>query len=1465
MNESADKKLSSAKQALLEIRRLRGELTDKESRLSQPIALVGCGLRFPGNVNSVDEFWRFLQDGGNGICEIPEDRWDASEFFNESRDSIGTMYTKHAGFIANVAEFDAAFFGISPREAESMDPQHRLLLELSWRALEDALISPTSLKNSNTGVFIGFCNSDYSRLVFSDPRSPDVSAATGNEPSVAAGRISYTLGLQGPSMVVDTACSSSLVALHLAVQSLRKHECDAALVGGVNLILTPEMHINFCQAQMLSPDGQCKTFDASADGYGRGEGSAVVVAKRLSDAIADGDRIYAVVRGSAVNQDGQSAGITAPNGIAQEAVIGRALQDAGLAATDIDYVELHGTGTPLGDPIEARALGAAYGQYRDTNTPLYVGSVKTNIGHLEAAAGIAGIVKTALSLYFDEIPGQRNFSTANPEIPLRQLNLRVTDSASKWPQGSTARAGVSSFGFGGTNAHVILEKPPLLNTVELPDSSQLLSVSAETPEMLDTVTATFADYLRNTQDKLAEIAYASNVGRAHFRFRRSLVCDSHSDAAEALDSIAAGRDPQSKIWSGVATGNPRVVFAFTGQGAQCQGMGGSLYRTFPVFRDALDEAVALFAQAMPLDSLLAYITETEATVGEPGQYVQPATFSLGYALYNLWSSWGVRPEVVLGHSLGEYVAAVAAGMMDLADAVKLVAARVRLTQGLERPGQMAVVFAAASDVEELLRGNGLAVDVAAINSPENTVISGHVPEVEAALKAFAAKAWDVRILDIPQAFHSRELDPIIAEFQALLREIELRAPDIDYLSTVSGKFLGDEEGGSFEYWVSQLRETVNFAAATSALDIDDGTIIVELGAHPTLIPMLASMTTADCALVPSLSHDSDGLESLANAIAALHTRGVAVEFDSYFRSRLDGGRPRPVILPPYPFASAHYWVPDNRAGRADVPGASVWNFVTQATQLAAASAPMNLRAHELEESWSMLRELSKCYIVNALASLNLFEKAGQTATIESAMQSARIESTYQHLVKRWFALLVDEGVLQHKTGAEEFVCENGLQSMAVDNLLATLRSRYASEQFLIDYLQRCGEMLADVICGKVAALETLFPDGDATTAELLYTEFSPSRYISNIAADSILSFVAAQHRPVSILEIGAGTGGTTSRILPSLPPGFGRYVFTDISDYFLTQAADRFAGYDFVDYALLDIGQDPEPQKFLPHSQDVIVATNVLHATPDLRQTLRNVIGLLRSGGILVLCEVTRELDWYDISTGLIEGWQAFEDDLRDDSPILSASVWGDALRDAGFVDVVAVPGEDSPAFAVGQNVIVGLAPESTATSGVPAGRDSRVAESGIPADEQRQDELLADLDGLPATEQHDLLVDFVTGLVCRILRLPEASTPDADAGLFDMGMDSLLALDFRRQLATALRLDAPLPATLIFDCPNISAVAQFLLPLVADSRPEDNEPDVGDVRDRVEGALADDIERMSEADVEAALLARLDAAGKDN
>ncbi|MEM7279461.1 MAG: type I polyketide synthase, partial [Pseudomonadota bacterium] len=651
--------MSSAKQALLEIRRLRTELTRYQQAEKSAIAIVGCGMRFPGQVNSPDSYWDFLLKETSAIREVPSDRWDPDRYYNADRNAPGTMYTKSGGFLDDIDQFDAGFFGISPREADSMDPQQRLLLTTSVEALDDAGIDTAKLKGSRTGVFFALSNFDYGRLVFNDPVSPDVSAATGNNSSVAAGRVSYTLGLQGPSMVVDTACSSSLVALHLAVASLRRGECDTALVGGVNLILSPEMHINFCQAQMLSPDGRCKTFDHSADGYGRGEGCGVIVLKREVDAKANKDRVYACVRGSASNQDGQSAGLTAPNGLAQESVIADALSNAGLTPDEIDYVEAHGTGTPLGDPIEARALGAALGTRRTSSKALLIGSVKTNFGHLEAAAGIAGVIKTALSLYHKKLPRHLNFTEANREISLDELRLQVVSKTVPWPTAGRGNAGISSFGFGGTNAHVILGAADPVEVPQAVEGAQLLVISARTRDALKAQAQRFADYLSTGDQDFGHIARSSVQRRSHYEHRLALVSANAAEAASALLSFAQSRPGlarYNKIVEGAEP--PRLSFWYAGQGTQYTGMGKGLYESYDEYRLALDEVTDLFDRQLGSECKLLDLmhgTDDSASVND-ALFAQAAIFSTEYALTRLLQSFGVDPELVAGHSLGEYLA-----------------------------------------------------------------------------------------------------------------------------------------------------------------------------------------------------------------------------------------------------------------------------------------------------------------------------------------------------------------------------------------------------------------------------------------------------------------------------------------------------------------------------------------------------------------------------------------------------------------------------------------------------------------------------------------------------------------------------------------------------------------------------------------------------------------------------------------
>ena len=1399
--------LSDTKKALLEIRRLREDLAAAKRALHAPVAIVGTGMRFPGGVRNAADYWQLLASGTDAIREIPGDRWDVDAFYDADRDHPGTMYTRAGGFIDDVDRFDPQFFGIAPREAESMDPQHRLALEVAWEALEDAGMGPGGLAGSRGGIFLGLSNSDYARLVFADPRTPDTSAATGNTSSVAAGRIAYQLGLQGPAMVVDTACSSSLVALHLAVHSLRRRECDFALAGGVNLILTPEMHVNFCRTQMLSVDGRCKTFDASADGYSRGEGCGFVVLRRLDDALRGNDRILAVVRGSAVNQDGHSAGLTAPNGVAQEAVIREALADADLDAAAVAYVEAHGTGTPLGDPIEARALGAVYGRSREPSRALMIGSVKTNIGHLEAAAGIAGIIKTALMLEHRNVPPLLHFRQPNPEIPLTELGLRVISQALRWPESAPRVAGVSSFGFSGTNAHVLLEASPPVAIREAADPPEcVLTLSARSEAALFEMQGAYAGFLSRTERSLADVACTSSAGRSHFEHRLAIVAGSLDEARRKLEGTGADASVY-QLRGRVSQGGeaPRLVFLFSGQGTQYAGMGATLYRQHGVFRAAIDEVATCFDDASEGTSLLDVMFDSNdagARIDET-RYTQPALFAMGYGLWKLWQSFGVAPDVVLGHSLGEYMAAHAAGVLGLEDAARLVAARAKLSASLPS-GSMAAVFAGESAVGEAIARTGAAVDIAAINGPDNTVISGRDDAVAAVVAALEKAGIEWRKLKISNAFHSRHLEPILASFAESAASIAHSRAALSIVSNLSGDFLPASGVLPNDYWLDHLRSPVRFGASIERLEPDARTVFVEVGPHPVLLGMVERIAP-ESVLVPSMRRTAGEWAGLMEAVANLYVNGIDPEWSAVCRMAADAPRRSPVALPTYPFRRERYWLPPPSARGAtscEEPGLA-WRDVVRAGTAASHHGPLNLRVDELPAAWRALRSITAAAVHSAVAGLAVNAHAGGAVAVESAMRDAGVLPTYEHLFRRWLRLLDAEGLVRYDRDADTFAMKAAPAEPG--EALAEARRIFASELFLIEYIERCASMLPEVVTGRTPALETLFPDGESDTAEKLYTTFSVSRYISGVASAAVAAKVGSHTRLLRVLEIGAGTGGTTAAVLPALPGGRATYCFTDISDYFLAQAAERFSEYPFIEYRLLDIGADLAAQGYQEHEFDIVIATNVLHATPDLRRTLQNVLFLLAGDGVLVLCEVTRELEWYDISTGLIEGWQSFDDDLRGDSPMLDADTWKRVLVGAGFTDVVALPEKGTPAEAVGQSVVLALAPSGGRAAAGKSGARRPEAERDAETAQVFRSRLLE----VPDNERFDLLVEHVLELVAVILRLEER--PDARAGLFDLGLDSLMALDFRRRLAASLDLDAKLPATLIFDHPNAEAIARYL------------------------------------------------------
>ncbi|MEM8808096.1 MAG: beta-ketoacyl synthase N-terminal-like domain-containing protein [Cyanobacteria bacterium P01_G01_bin.38] len=891
----------------------------KRSLEHEPVAIIGLGCRFPGG-ESPEAFWELLRSGQAAIREAPIDRGTTGTPSVSAEDPSSAQRTQWGGFLTAIDQFDAAFFEIAPREAEKIDPQQRWLLEVAWQALEHAGKSPNQLSGTQTGVFVGISSNDYAQQIVAEPAQVDAYVGTGNALSIAANRLSYKLNLQGPSLAVDTACSSGLVAVHLACQSLRQGECDLALVGGVNAVLSPELTQAFSQAQMMAADGRCKTFDAAADGYVRGEGCGVVILKRLSEAQNDCDRILAVIRGSAVNQDGRSNGLTAPNGPAQQAVIRQALARANVAPAEIQYVEAHGTGTPLGDPIEVEALQTVLAQGRSPQTPCYLGSVKTNLGHLEAAAGMAGLIKTVLALQHQEIPPHLNLSRLNPYITLDQTPFEIATETQPWATEAPFRlAGVSAFGFGGTNAHVILEgaelpgaNPESKGSLPAQPGSerpwQLLTLSAKTQLALRDLAQRYQDYLLQAgQATLADICFTANTGRAHFPHRLAIATKSKSQLQHQLTQFLANQPCAGVLHQAKPSGAPpKIAFLFTGQGAQFVQMGRQLYETHPGFRRTLERCDEILRDQLDtslLTVLYPLAGEASAQIDQT-RYTQPALFALEYALAELWRSWGIIPDIVMGHSIGEYVAAQRAGVFSLEDGLRLIAARGRLMQALPQDGAMVAVASDEGQVAQLIEPDAAEVAIAAVNGPGNVVISGQRQRVG----AIAARLNDLGIktkpLQVSHAFHSPLMVPMLDEFRQVASEITFAPPQTPLVSTVTGK-LAPAEIATLDYWVNHVCQPVQFAAAMATLGQRGCHGFLEIGPKPVLLGMgQACLPEAEQGQwLPSLRPGQADWSGLLQSLGKLYGAGAAIDWrgvdQGYVRQR--------VSLPTYPFQRQRYW------------------------------------------------------------------------------------------------------------------------------------------------------------------------------------------------------------------------------------------------------------------------------------------------------------------------------------------------------------------------------------------------------------------------------------------------------------------------------------------------------------------------------------------------------------------------------
>ncbi|MER0245885.1 type I polyketide synthase, partial [Streptomyces sp. HSW2009] len=931
-----EKLVEYLKRVSAELHDTRLRLREVEERTQEPIAVVGMACQFPGGARTPEEYWELIVSGVDAIGDFPTDRgWDLENLYHPDPGHYGTSSVKQGGFLYDMDRFDAAFFGISPREALAMDPQQRLLLHTAWEALERAGIDPLSLKGSRTGVYAGISGQDYLSRTLHIPEGFEGYATTGVLPSLLTGRVAYTLGLEGPAITVDTACSASLVAMHLACQALRQGECTLALAGGVNAMSTPVMFTEFSRQRALSPDGRCKSFDAAADGTGFSEGVGLIVLERLSEAQRNGHRVLAVIRGSAINQDGASNGLTAPSDVAQERVIAQALANARVGPADVDVVEAHGTGTALGDPIEAEALMATYGQERQPGRPLWLGSVKTNIGHTHAAAGVAGVIKMVMAMRHGLLPGNLHLNQRTPHVDWDDDAVRLLGEHVPWEQhGRPGRAGISSFGVSGTNAHLILEQAPepaatdatpqdttapaAPRPAELPADSPLPWVlSARTPVALRDQAIELVRRVSAQPELTAhEVGWSLVTTRSAFEYRAAVTGTDRTSLLAALEALAADEaHPDVVLPAGATVGGSGPVLVFPGQGSQWVGMGAGLLESSPVFAARVAECEQ--ALAPYVDWSLADVLRGGVDAADLGRVdvVQPVLWAVMVSLAAVWADQGVKPAAVVGHSQGEIAAAVVAGALSLEDGAKVVALRSKALRKLAGGGAMASLALSQDRAVDFLAGLGevaAGAGVAAVNGPGSTVISGPPEHVQNAVTALEEAGGRARLIDVDYASHSPQVDEIADELHQVLAGITPTRSDIAFYSTVSTERIDTSELTT-AYWVTNLREQVRFADAVRRLLSDGYRVFIEASTHPVLTVGLQETfdeVGVPAAAVPTLRREHGGLDQLLRSVGQAFAAGVAVDWGRWFPAE---PRPHLVDLPTYAFQRERFWL-DGHSG-----------------------------------------------------------------------------------------------------------------------------------------------------------------------------------------------------------------------------------------------------------------------------------------------------------------------------------------------------------------------------------------------------------------------------------------------------------------------------------------------------------------------------------------------------------------------
>ncbi|MFX3681342.1 MAG: type I polyketide synthase [bacterium] len=1389
------------RRALEAIRQLKTRLAEREAMSSEPIAIIGLGVRFPGGVTTPSELWELLQSGQDATSEVPLSRWDAAALFDSDPAAVGKIMTRRGGFVHDVEQFDPQHFGIAPTEAPHLDPQHRLLLETAWESLENAAIAPDRLAGSDVGVFVGISSSDYAQRLFNrgvDQIDPYV--GSGNAHSVAAGRIAYTLGFQGPALAVDTACSSSLVATHLACQSLRQRECSLALTGGVNLQLSPLISINHSRARMLSPDGRCKAFGDAADGFGRADGCGIVVLKRLADAERDGDRILAVIRGSATNQDGRTSGLTVPNGQAQQAVIRAALAQARLSSADIDYVEAHGTGTALGDPIEAHALGDVF-RDRAPDRPLLIGSIKSNFGHGEAAAGIAGLIKVVLALQHETLPAHLHAAPPSSRIDWADLPLQIVNAATPWPHQDGRRriAGVSSFGFGGTNAHVVVAEAPV-RPRGAPDAAEptgCLPLSARTPTALQQLAAALNSHVGKTNSNWDDVCFTSAIGRAQMPYRAVVLA---SERSTGLTAVADGALPAV-----CPPERPRIAFQFSGQGSLIPAAGLELLATVPAFREAFAAAAAMVQEQAGWD--VATVLKDENRIAQT-QFGQVALFCLSYGLARTWQSWGVEPDVVMGHSVGEYAAACIAGVFSLEAALTLLITRAQKMGALGEHGAMIAVAAAPDGLGDSIAATG--AEIGAYNTPRQFVLTGDATAVKTCAQKLAAHGLPTIPLRVRQGYHSRQMEPMMAAFKTVAQTVVFSSPQCDFISSVSGQLAGADLETA-DYWTQQIRRPVQWFRAVESLQKSEVDVIIEMGPQG-LLTALSQQTwsTPGPSWIASLQSKNPGTESaqLRAAAAAAWRHGTNLDWSMVYQGRSLQRLP----LPTYPFERQSYWLEE--------PPRTVATYRLKSTAV-------------------------KCH-----------DRQTITDGIWHVVGDA--QAWIDELTAR------DETVICHGTNALPLSLQAHLQPSTGPHYILLAPSHPQASQWIgaakaiaLEFPREWGGMIVAPTATALAQIEPALAasrstpvvrvDGDAVTAYQLQRDELPPTAWSARGEVTYLITGGLGALGLHLVEWLIAAGATSLLLLGRRGPDADAQA--KITDWTRRGIEVRHAAVDVTDRAQLSTAL---AALHLPLG-GVFHAAGVPGFEPFRTLTAASWESTVAAKitGARWLDELTADsdLDAFVLFSSIASVWgsqgqaaYAAANQSLDDlaqrrratgRPALSIN-WGPWAGGG-----MATPA----ATAQLQNIGIGLLDPATALTGLGAALAANRTQTviaqvnwslfrsvydlrgpshllgGIPVEATAlplspavtAPAVLAErLSGANPEERPAIALRHVKDTVSRVLKLPAGAGPSPHTGFADLGIDSLMAISLRKQLAQDLGIE--LSATLVFDHPDCERLADHLL-----------------------------------------------------